>query len=136
MNVTENSAIVEKSKALCQAILSDPVYQQVQTSVQTFMKNEPAQVLYRNLSQKGSDLQQKHQQGITLTDQEIADFEKDREAFFKNPIAKDYVDSQETLHGIKKTIMQFVAKTLETGVIPTFTEIQEAGCEHNCGCHD
>jgi hypothetical protein len=90
---------------------------------------------YENLVTKGQALQEKEQMSAPLSKEEVNDFEKQREAVFNNPVARNFLDAQEELHNVQATIQQYVNKTLELGRMPTEEDMSGGGCGHGCGCH-
>lgn len=131
--VTEESAILRKTKELCQAILDEPSLQGVRQRVDAFMGNDEARSLYDGLVTKGQALQQKQQLSVPVTGEEMADFEQHRTALFNNPVAREFLDAQEQLHQVQESVHHYVSKTLELGRIPSPEEMN-GGCGHGCGC--
>jgi cell fate (sporulation/competence/biofilm development) regulator YlbF (YheA/YmcA/DUF963 family) len=99
------------------------------------MGDEKARGQYENLVTKGQALQEKEQMSAPLSREEINDFEKQREAVFNNPVARNFLDAQEELQNVQATIQQYVNKTLELGRMPTDEDLSGGGCGHGCGCH-
>ncbi len=132
---SEDSTVVQHTIDLCQAILDTPDFQSIRARVNAFMTHDQAQDQYRQLSQKRDLLQQKQEQGQALSNEEISDFEQDREAFLNNPVARGFLDAQEEMHDIKKMVTQYVTKTMELGRVPSADEVQPGTCGHGCNCH-
>jgi cell fate (sporulation/competence/biofilm development) regulator YlbF (YheA/YmcA/DUF963 family) len=128
------SAVVSKTRELCETILSDPGYVGMRRKIETFLANEQAKELYRNLAEKGEHLQHKQQQGVQLSPGEIADYEKDRDALVGNPIAAGFIEAQQSMHQVQESVNQYISKTLELGRVPTEEELDGGGCGHGCGC--
>jgi cell fate (sporulation/competence/biofilm development) regulator YlbF (YheA/YmcA/DUF963 family) len=104
--------------------------------VDAFMANPAAQKQYETLSEIGQQLHEKQHQGQVLTGAEIAGFDKQRDAFFSNPVAKGFMDAQDEMHQIQKQVTKMVSKTLELGRVPAEDELSEgASCGSGCGCH-
>jgi cell fate (sporulation/competence/biofilm development) regulator YlbF (YheA/YmcA/DUF963 family) len=131
---TEQNAVIEKTRELCQAILDDPQFQSMRRNIETFMSNASAQGQYQSLSEKGEYLQHKQQQGVQLTPEEISAFERDREAFLGNPVAAGFLDAQQTMHKMQETVGQYVAKTFELGRVPEAEDFAAGDCGPSCGC--
>jgi cell fate (sporulation/competence/biofilm development) regulator YlbF (YheA/YmcA/DUF963 family) len=131
----EETAVTRKTRELCQAILDEPNMRSIRRRIDTFMSDEKSRSQYDELVNKGQNLQQKQQMSMPLSGEEIADFEKRRDALLTNPVAKDYLDAQEELHEVQHSIQQYVTKTLELGRIPTEDDLNGGGCGHGCGCH-
>lgn len=133
---TQNGeALTKKIEELCQTILEQPETKALRQRVDAFMANADAQKQYESLSERGEYLQHKQQQGAQLTDAEITEFEKHREAFFANPVAKGFVDAQQQMHQMQESVSRYVAKTFELGRVPSAEEMQSGSCGHGCGCH-
>jgi cell fate (sporulation/competence/biofilm development) regulator YlbF (YheA/YmcA/DUF963 family) len=130
----QESAVAEKTKELCEAILQDPGYLGMRRKIETFLANDSAKELYRNLAEKGEHLQHKQQQGVNLSPAEIAEYEKERDALVGNPIAAGFIEAQQSMHSVQENVNQYISKTLELGRVPTEEEMDGGGCGHGCGC--
>ena len=130
---TEN-VVIEKTRELCQTILNQPEYQAIRRQVDAFLNDEQAQAAYQTLSSKGEYLQHKQAQNLPLSGEEISDYESHREAFFNNPVARDFVGAQQAIHKMQETVAQYVAKTYELGRIPNTEDFDSGGCGPSCGC--
>ena len=134
MQTTTADALIDKTRELCQAILEQPEYQTMRQQIETFMGNEEAKEQYQLLSEKGEYLQHKQTQGVRLSDEEIAEFEKQREQFFSNPVSRGFVDAQQAMHKVQETVSQYVGKTFELGRVPEPDDFSSGGCGPSCGC--
>jgi cell fate (sporulation/competence/biofilm development) regulator YlbF (YheA/YmcA/DUF963 family) len=130
----EETAVMQKTKELCQTILDQPNMQDIRQRIDAFMADEQTRAQYDGLVSKGQALQQKQQAAMSLGQQEIDDFEQHREALLKNPVARGFLDAQEELHQVQQSIHQYVNKTLELGRMPTEDELGGGSCGHGCGC--
>src|SRR5207247_2593822 len=110
---TQDGVILEKTKELCQAILDQPNMRSARERIQTFVADEKARSLYEGLMAKGQALQQKQEQSIPPTAEEITAFETDRDALLNNPVARGFLDAQEELQEVHQSINQYISKTLE-----------------------
>jgi len=138
--MASNGAVVLKTKELCETILNHPEYKDLQNRIQAFMEHEESRKQYQAVSELGTALRGKQEGGGQLTPDEIEDFEKQREALLKNPVATGFLDAQESLHDLKKLVVQHVSKALELGRLPGEADLQEQeGCCSSggggCGCH-
>ena len=129
------NAIIEKTKALCQAIVDQPAMASIRQRVDAFLSDASARGQYETLMTKGQALQEKQTQGRQLEKAEIADFEKHREVLLNNPIARGFLDAQEELHEIQHSIQKYVTKTLELGRVPKAEDMEDHSCGDGCGCH-
>jgi cell fate (sporulation/competence/biofilm development) regulator YlbF (YheA/YmcA/DUF963 family) len=131
----EETPVHQKTRELCQAILDQPNMQSIRQRIDAFMGDQKARAQYDTLVTKGQALQEKEQMSVPLSREEITEFEKQREAVFNNPVARNFLDAQEELHNVQATIQQYVNKTLELGRMPTEEDLSGGGCGHGCGCH-
>lgn len=132
---TEDSVVIQKTRDLCQVILDQPEFAAIRQRISAFQADDAAQAQYATLSEKQSALQRKQEKGQELTDAEIDDFERDRSAFFENPVASGFIDAQQELHEVKKAVTQLVTRTFELGRVPEPDELKAGSCGHGCGCH-
>jgi cell fate (sporulation/competence/biofilm development) regulator YlbF (YheA/YmcA/DUF963 family) len=132
--LTSASAIAEKTRELCETIIADPAMDSIRKRIETFMGNETARNQYEAVMSKGQTLQEKQQAQQPLSGEEIAEFEKHRDALLNNPVARGFLDAQEEMHEIKHSVQKLVSKTLELGRLPTEADLGEGSCGHGCGC--
>ena len=131
----EETPVVQKTRELCQAILDQPNMSSIRQRIDAFLGDEKTRNQYDRLMEKGQTLQQKQQAALSLSDDEISSFEKDRETLLNNPVARGFLDAQEELHTMQESIHQYVNKTLELGRMPTDEDLSGGSCGHGCGCH-
>ncbi|HYT59500.1 MAG TPA: YlbF family regulator [Haliangiales bacterium] len=131
---SENSAVAQKTKELCQAIIDQPDFQTIRRQLDAFLADESIKSQYQELSDRGAMLQHKQQTGMPLDMTEIADFEKRREAFLNNPVAQGFLAAQQAMHDVQESVSQHVAKTFELGRMPAQEDFDHGSCGHGCGC--
>lgn len=134
-NTVTEELVRQKTRELCQAIVQAPEFQTIRRCVESFMSDPQAQVQYQTLSEKGRQLHLKQEQGLPLDGREIAAFDSEREAFFGNPVAKDFVDAQQQMHQMQEEVSNYVSKTFELGRVPSEEDMEGGSCGHGCGCH-
>jgi cell fate (sporulation/competence/biofilm development) regulator YlbF (YheA/YmcA/DUF963 family) len=130
-----STKLESKTNELCEAILEQMQTAGIRKRIDTFMADDRARSQYEALMTKGQALQEKQHHGQTLDAAEIAEFEGDRDALLKNPVATSFLDAQEEMHEIEKSVKKTVAKTIELGRIPQAEDLAEGSCGHGCGCH-
>ncbi len=131
----EETPITRKTRELCQTILDEPSLQALRQRIDNFMADEQTRAQYDGLLTKGQALQQKQQQSMPLTGEEISDFEQHRDSLLKNPVASGFLDAQEELRQVQESIHKYVNKTLELGRLPSAEEMSDGCCGHDgCGC--
>src|SRR5215471_14688532 len=131
---TQDGAIIRKTIELCQTILEQPEMRSARQRVQRFVTDEKSRAQYEGLMAKGQALQEKQQRSLPLSGEEITAFEKDRDALLNNPVARGFLNAQEELHHVHKSINEYVSKTLELGRMPTESDFSDGDCGHGCGC--
>lgn len=129
----EDGVIVTKTRELCASILKEPAFDDCRRRVDAFLADQDAQALYQELNEKGEMLQHKQQTGQTLTDEEVNDFEKRREEFFGNPVARGFIEARQEMHHVQEKVTHYVNKTFELGRLPEADDFQS--CGHGCNCH-
>jgi cell fate (sporulation/competence/biofilm development) regulator YlbF (YheA/YmcA/DUF963 family) len=132
MNLTVEGTVLEKTQELCQALVDHPEFAALREKLEAFMADEPAQTLFRELNELGSELQYKQQQGQNLAETEIADFEKRREALLNQPVARDFFSAQQSIRDARDTINRYVARTFELGRKPEPEDLHACGSGCNC----
>ena len=133
--IAEESAVIQKTRELCQALLDQPDVQSMRQRIDAFVADDRAKAQYDLLMVKGQALQQKQQLGAPLSNDEISDFEQHREAFVNNPVAKGFLDAQEEMNQLQQSLGQYVTKTFELGRVPGPEDFDGGSCGHGCGCH-
>src|SRR5687768_15269883 len=103
-SVNRESLVNQKTRELCESILQDSGYQGLRRKIDTFLADDAAKQLYRNLAEKGEHLQHKQQQGVRLSPEEIAEYEKERDALVANPVAAGFIEAQQNLHQVQETV--------------------------------
>ena len=136
----KKSALIEKTEELCQTILEQPLYQKLKEKIGAFMQDEKLKPLYQNLCDQQDRLQAKQQRGEEISDEDIEAFEKDRDLFFDNDLAKDFMDAQKQMNAVLDTVNRYVSKTIELGRLPKEEDLQSGCCGGGsgggggCGC--
>ena len=135
VSTIEETIITRKTRELCQTILDEPNMQALRQRIDTFMADEQTRMHYDGLIAKGQALQEKQQQSVTLSGEEISDFEQHRDSLLKNPVARGFLDAQQELHEVQESIHKYVSKTIELGRLPSEEELSSGCCGNDgCGC--
>ena len=131
----EESPVLQKTKELCQTILDQPNMLVIRQRIDAFMGDDQARTQYDGLVSMGQTLQEKQQMSLPLTPEEIDNFQKQRDVLLKNPIARDFLDAQEELQQVQRSVQHYVSRTLELGRMPSEEEVS-GGCggHGTCGC--
>lgn len=129
--------IEEKALELCETIVAQPQWASIRTRIDAFLSDEATRGQFEAVNDRGRSLHERQHNGQPLNGQEIADFEKQRDALLKNPVARDFLEAQDELHQIQHSVQKYVSKTLQLGRVPTETDLKadEDSCGHGgCGC--
>jgi len=132
---TTQDTVQQKTRELCQAIVEQPEFQEMRRQIEAFMSDETAKSQYQTVMEQGEMLQHKQQMGSPLSHDEIAAFEKDRDALVNNPVARGFLDAQQQINKVQESVGQLVSKTFELGRLPTEDEMNGGSCGSGCGCH-
>ena len=137
MQLMEKTAVVEKTRELCQSILDDPQYQSMKRHIDVFMNDDDAKTQYQLVLDKNDHLTHKQSQGLQLTDQEVDEFEALRAKLFNNPVAKSFMEAQGLMQEIHQSVQKYISKTFELGRVPEAEDLESGGCgcDTGCGCH-
>ena len=131
----EETPILQKTRELCQTIIDQPEFQAIRRQIDSFLSDEEAKMQYQLVMERGEALQQKQQASMALTDEEVAEFEQQREALVNNPVARGFLDAQQEMRKMQESVGQFVSKTFELGRLPSPEDFSEGSCGSGCGCH-
>lgn len=134
MTNTEDSPVLEKTRELCEVILAQPEFGAMRRQLDAFMADEEVQTAYRDLSELGASLQEKHRHGVAPEASEIEDFERRRETFLQSPTARGFLEAQQTMQQVRDTITRYVTRTFELGRMPSSEDFHSCGCGSGCGC--
>jgi cell fate (sporulation/competence/biofilm development) regulator YlbF (YheA/YmcA/DUF963 family) len=132
--ILDETLVIQKTRDLCQTIVDQPEFLAIRQRIQTFMADETTRNQYQSLMEKGDSLQQKQQFGAPLNQEEILEFERDRESLLSNPVARDFLDAQQSMHKLQESVMQYVGKTFELGRVPATEDFPSDSCGPTCGC--
>ena len=126
--------VLQKTRELCQTLAEQPEFRQIRERVAAFMASDDAKAQYESLMEKREFLEHKQQTGSQISDAEIDDFNKQRDALVNNPIARGFLDAQQEMHKVQESVGQYVAKTFELGRLPTEADFDSGSCGPSCGC--
>ena len=131
----KETLVLQKTRELCQTIVEQSEFQDIRRRIDTFMANDEAKSQYQSVVEKGELLQHKQQMGVPLSEDEIQEFEKQREILVNNPVARGFLDAQQEMQKVQESVGQYVAKTFELGRTPTDEDFSSGCCGSSCGCH-
>ncbi len=132
---TDDTAVIQKTKELCQAILEQPDMVSIRARIDTFMADDTARTQHDQWLTQAEALERRQQQAAPISSGEIAEFETRRETMLANPVAVAFLEAREELQRIQHTINQYISKTLELRRVATEEDFASECCGHNCDCH-
>ena len=136
--LAKESNVILKTRELCDAIAQDIEFVALQGQVERFLEDDAAKLQYQSVHERGEQLNQKQQAGVELADKEIKDFEEARGTLMSNEIASEFMEAQQNLQTLQKTISKYVGMTLELGRVPEAADLEEGDgggcCGGGCGC--
>jgi cell fate (sporulation/competence/biofilm development) regulator YlbF (YheA/YmcA/DUF963 family) len=133
-STTVDDPIATKARELCQTIIDQPGFSELRAKLDAFMNDELLKFQFQLVNQKGEILAMKQGNNMPLDGQEIMEFEKLRDEFIANPIAKNFLDAQNEVSRIQSQVGQLLSKTFELGRVPTDEDMDDGSCCNNEGC--
>lgn len=136
MNAAIDPVIASHIEALCSAIAADPEVQAARNDAESFLANEEAVSLYRDVMTLGRSLEQRHRSGAEVEPDELSRFQDLQDKADAHEGIQNFMAAQDLLQDVANKVNGFVTKTLEKGRVPTHDEVfGQAGCGSGCGCH-
>ena len=118
----KETPVITKVKELCQTIVEQPHFAGMLASVEAFMEDAGAQDLYRAVTGLQERLMSKQQQGESLTEAEIAEFEEQRDRLLANDVAREFLDARQQMEKVQSSVNRYVQMTFELGRVPLSEE--------------
>jgi len=131
--IAESSPIIEKTKELCQFIAESPEYNALMGSVEAFLSNDEARLLYQSVHERSEELRNKQRAGVELGQAEIDAFKDVRGQMEQNDVIMDFMSAQDELQNVQMAVSKYVGMTLELGRIPTKEDLATADGGGCCG---
>lgn len=135
--MTAAITIEDRIQELCEAIVADEEVKNAREQAESFLADEDAVTLYRQMVGMGRTLHQKQHSGEEPSAAEVREFNDLQDRCDAHPAIVSFVEAQQVLQGIAETVNGYVTKTLEKGTVPTEDEVwgKNGGCGEGCGCH-
>lgn len=127
--------IKSKIVELCETLVADSEVQSAREKAESFLANESAVSLYREMATLGRSLHQKQHHGEEPTADEVSRFTDLQDKCDENTAISSFLEAQDILRGIAEVVTSFVGKSLESGKVPSEAEVFSKGCGEGCGCH-
>ena len=129
--IGETATYEEKTKDLCEAILEDRKLKAAFSDIESFQTDKGAQEVYAAVAQKEQELGAKQQAGVELTAGEVEDYKKLVSAVEGNEVANGFIEAQQLMHEVQKTVNTWIGMTMELGRVPTEEDFRQSG--ESCG---
>lgn len=131
--------LVGQLESFSEGLVADPFFLSAKEKIDAFFADESSVAQYKSVEELGGRLHEKQHAGMTLSDEEVASFEKAREELLDNPLVIAFFQAQESLQKLQKSIQSFISLTIDLGRIPSSEEIEAASqkggcCGGSCGC--
>lgn len=132
----EGTAIDQKIQELCEAIVSDIEVQNAREQAESFLADEDAMSLYREMVTAGRSLHQMQHAGQEPSATEVQRFTDLQNSCEAHPGVTGFMEAQDVLRAVAEQVNRYVTKSLEMGRVPTAAEMApQGGCGEGCGCH-
>lgn len=122
-----------RTRDLCDALAQSPEFESIRLRIERFSGDVEARMQFELVSRRGAQLQQRQEAGEMLPEQELAEFERQREALVSNDVAREFLEAREDMIRLQEDIARWVGKTFELGRAPTAADM-EGSCGPGCGC--
>ena len=136
--LAKESNVMLKTRELCDAIAQDIEFVALQGQVERFLEDDASKLQYQSVHERGEELHQKQHAGVELADTEIKEFEASRDSLMSNEVASEFMEAQQSLQTLQKTISKYIGMTLELGRTPEAADLEEGEgggcCGGGCGC--
>ncbi len=134
-STAKESPIIQKTMELCNAVTSQPDFQELKSKVDAFMSDEGLKFQFQQVNQMNELLEMRQRGGFEIKEEEIAQFESLRQNVLGNPVAMGFIEAQQEMQKLHDAIGRFVNKTFELGRTPEYEDVFDGSCGSNCGCH-
>ncbi len=137
LKLAEEAPIHTKVKELCQTIVDEQEFKEIQDDIQAFLGDEDAKAQYQAFAQKSEELHHRSHAGEHISEEEAEDYEGMRVSLFNNPIVSQFVKARESVNELQKMVQEYVGMTFEHGRMPVaedFASESECCSKGGCGC--
>ncbi|MBX7211824.1 MAG: YlbF family regulator [Verrucomicrobiaceae bacterium] len=132
---TENSTIEKRIQDLCEAIVADAEIQSAREQAEAFLADEEAVALYRDMASLGRSLHHKQHHGEEPTAIETSRYTDLQNRCDAHPLISAFMEAQDVLGEVAELVNRYVSRTLESGAVPSESDVRSGGCGEGCGCH-
>lgn len=131
----EKSKIVTKIEELCQEIINDERFCEIQKSILNFNENADKYPEYFDFLDYQGELEEKKHSGEAISQEEAQKYQQMLETAFEIPDVVKFVRCQDQLDQLSDLVGQYIDFTLDHGRVPSSEELEEDNCQDgSCGC--
>lgn len=134
MQVRGYQAIDAKLEELAQSVLEQAAYKQCRQMIEDFSKDEASIQQYEQFVQLQEELQEKEQQGLSLTEQEMENYNQEERRIYDNDRIRKFIYAQKELISLQDALTEYFNKAIERGRLPQAKELKKV--MHGCGSHN
>lgn len=131
--IVEENGVGARTRDLCEALARSPEFESIRLRIERFSGDVEARMQLEVVSRKGAQLQQRQESGEMLSEGEVSDFERQREALVSNDVAREFLEAREDMIRLQEDIARWIGKTFELGRVPTASDM-DGSCGPGCGC--
>jgi len=117
--------ITQKVIKLCQEIALDSQFQKYRSSVLDFIDNKEQNSDYFDLLDYQSQLEEKSEQGLEISPEEIEKLEELGVKAFSDPAAVDFMHGQDALEQLQELVDNAISYVVEHGEAPSADYLHE-----------
>jgi cell fate (sporulation/competence/biofilm development) regulator YlbF (YheA/YmcA/DUF963 family) len=140
---TQETPVIRKVKELCQTIVEQPHFSEMLGAIESFMGDPEARGLYQRVTELQEKLVAKQNRGESLSDDEIGEFEMERDLLLENKVANAFLDARQQMSQVQESVSKHVQLTFELGRVPLDEDLEASsggGCcggggGGGCGCN-
>lgn len=131
-----NPELTEMTTQLCNALAVSKEIIAAKAQMDLFFHNPEATKLFQEVNTYGEELRDKHLAGMPPSEEEIARFDKLRQAVIDNEFSRGFLEARQQIDEILATINTFLGMTIDLGRAPSPEEVEEnrKQAEEGCSC--
>lgn len=131
-----NPELTEMTTQLCNALAVSKEIIAAKAQMDLFFHNPEATKLFQEVNTYGEELRDKHLAGMPPSEEEIARFDKLRQAVIDNEFSRGFLEARQQIDEILATINTFLGMTIDLGRAPSPEEVEETRkqAEEGCSC--
>jgi len=129
----QETPVIQKVKELCQTIVDQPHFSEMLGAIDAFMNDPEARGLYQRVTELQEKLVSKQNRGESLSDDEIGEFEIERDLLLENKVANAFLDARQQMGQVQESVSKHVQLTFELGRVPLDEDLQASSGGGCCG---